>query len=399
MPEIYDVVVVGAGPSGSTVAWFLAKKGFRVCLVEEHAEVGVPVHCAGLVSKRLSEKVEIPRKSVVNELREVKLHLPGGASISLPLGEDSLYVLDREEFDKCLAEKALEAGSEIVTRCKARKILFNGDSVEVIVSSPTLSGGIKSKVVVEADGVKASIRRVLNLNRPSPAIPAVQYVLTGVELEREDLCNIYVGGEIAPGAYAWLFSCGNGRVKVGLGVRAKGVRALERLEWFIKKCPLTREIFKEAKPIALQSGAVPISGLVKPLTFKRCVTVGDAAGQVNPLTGGGIRCGIECALIAGEAIARSLSAGEITLLREYESRVLKTIGEIFSSLITIRGFLEKLPREASTKLAQIVEGGEHVKISFKKVISALVDIGVKPGELLKILPTLKKVWRKDLLLL
>ena len=116
-----DVTVIGAGPSGLIAAREVAEKGFDVKVVEEDPEVGVPNHCAGLLSLRGMKEIGVPTDEafVENYVKGAVFYSPSGLSFTVEKSRYVACVVDRELFDKYLAQKACEAGVDILVKTKA----------------------------------------------------------------------------------------------------------------------------------------------------------------------------------------------------------------------------------------------------------------------------------------
>ncbi|MCE7699035.1 MAG: NAD(P)/FAD-dependent oxidoreductase, partial [Methanobacterium paludis] len=110
----YDIVVVGAGPVGSTFARYMAEEGFKVGIMERKKEVGVPLQCAGLVGKKIKKLNIVPDEFILNKVYGAYLHSPSGTVLSVSKKEPEAYVLDRVAYDKFLAELAVDKGAELL---------------------------------------------------------------------------------------------------------------------------------------------------------------------------------------------------------------------------------------------------------------------------------------------
>src|SRR5262245_1824035 len=124
-----DVMVVGAGPAGLYAATLLAAEGFDVAVLEEHAQVGVPVHCTGVVSDEISELFKLPESLILNRPSTCVIASPSGQRVSIPAGDERIAVIDRAAFDVELSSAALRAGAEIRSEFRVDQLLVGRDRV------------------------------------------------------------------------------------------------------------------------------------------------------------------------------------------------------------------------------------------------------------------------------
>src|SRR5690606_16463402 len=117
----YDVVVVGAGPVGSTAARYAAMNGAKVLLLEEHASIGSPVGCTGLLSTRAVEECDLKPSDefVFNSVRGAFVHAPEGQCLPVDGKHTRAYVVSRKNFDRALAVMAVEEGVELSLKTRA----------------------------------------------------------------------------------------------------------------------------------------------------------------------------------------------------------------------------------------------------------------------------------------
>ena len=128
---VYDVVVVGAGPSGSFSALTAAKMGAKVIVCEEHKEVGLPSHCAGHISIRGLKHLglRLPNKIIENEINGAVFYSPSGREFKVKLSYPVTYVVNRTMFDKHLAQLAEKAGAEILHGTRVESLLVENGFV------------------------------------------------------------------------------------------------------------------------------------------------------------------------------------------------------------------------------------------------------------------------------
>ena len=307
-----DVIVVGAGPAGSTAAKHAALGGAKVILMDKKSEIGAPKRCAEGVSIQGLEKlgIEPSPRFVTQEIQGVRLQAPDGTDVWLTKDEVQLpeagYILERKVFDKFMAMDAARAGAEIKIKTLVTGIdkIDNGYIVET--ESMGKQETYKCKILIAADGPEGHIARWAGLKPAAKAKEmesGVQYEMCNVEFERPGVIEFYFGS-CAPGGYVWIFPKGDDIANIGLAVLPHMAEkpAIEYLDDFIAKCPYTQN----AQAVELNVGGDPVGGMTKKLYDDNIMVVGDAAGQVNPLTGGGIISGMTGGMCAGQVAAEAI---------------------------------------------------------------------------------------------
>jgi len=323
----YDVVVVGAGPAGSVAARVAAEHGLSVLLVEKRQEIGSPVRCAeGVGHVPLTEFIAPDPAWISAEIRGAYYcaSQDGHAEDVRFDGDERVgYVLERRVFDRVLAEQAVAAGASVAVKTPVSGLLCEDGRVSgVLVEVRGTLQEIDCAVVVGADGVESWVGRWAGLNTRlarRDSMPCAQYLLSGIDVDPGCL-QYYVGQDLAPGGYAWIFPKGDGRANVGLGVQSDwaAAPAFDYLQRFIESKPF----LSQGSPVSLILGNAPTAIPTTPLVTHGCVLVGDAARQLDPLTGGGILNAMAAGKIAGEVIADAIAAGDVSAARlwPYEER-------------------------------------------------------------------------------
>jgi len=328
----YDLVVVGGGPAGATAARFAAECGLSVLLVDRRQEIGSPVQCAeGVGHEMLVPFVAPDARWISATIRRARIVVLGDNRVDMaPDTEDAIgYVLERRVFDRVLAERAVEAGAAVMVKTRATGLLWEGGVVRgVQLMTPTGQCEVVAKIVIGADGVGSLVGRWGGLDTRLPArdlMTCAQYLLAGIDIDPECTCY-HIGEQVAPGGYAWVFPKGEGRANVGLGVQADLAEAtpLEYLNRFIADQPT----LAQGHPVSLIVGDVPVALAPGRIVSDGLMLVGDAARQVDPLTGGGITSGMSAGRIAAEVASEAIAAGNTSaaFLRQYETRWAETLG-------------------------------------------------------------------------
>lgn len=385
-----DVVVIGAGPAGSTAAKHAALGGAKVILVEKKSEIGAPKRCAEGVSKEGLKKLGIkpdPR-FVTKELDGVRLTSPNGTDVWLTSDEIELpeagYILERKVFDKYMAMDAARAGATIKVKTLATGLRKDGDHVVVSLESMGKNYDVKTKIVIAADGPESHVARWAGLKTAQKAKnmeSGIQYEMCNCEFEREGVIEFYFGS-VAPGGYAWIFPKGKDIANVGLAVIAPIAEktAIEYLDDFVANCPVT----KNAQPVELNVGGDPVGGMPKKIFDDNILVCGDAAGQVNPLTGGGIISGMTGGMHAGKVAAQAVANGDWTakFLKNYDDNVRDDIGHEIDKYLKVKDYLLSLDDKELDSIAVAFQDVDFEKVSTTLLIKNLIK--VSPKALLKL---------------
>lgn len=294
--HLADVLVLGAGPGGLFVADRLARRGIRTIVCEEHARIGDPVHCTGVLAAESFDEFDLPRDATLNELRTVQFVSPGGTIVEHSTPTSVATVIDRPAFDRALARRAEAAGAHI--RCGARvtSLDIHRDGVCATVGAER----VDAKMVILACGASYAFQRQFGLGLPRTYLHTAQRELRASVLGDVEL---HFGRDVAPDGFAWAVPVQRREgPHVRVGVMAAGDalgcyrRMLERIgdRWGVAE----RHEAPRLKILPL--------GTIERTYHDRLLAIGDAAGLVKPTTGGGIHYSIVSAAIAAEVAASAL---------------------------------------------------------------------------------------------
>ncbi len=343
-----DLTVIGAGPSGLIAAREVAERGFTVKVLEEDREVGVPNHCAGLLSLNgMKEiKVQTDESFVENYVKGARFYSPSGLSFTVEKNQPVACVVDRELFDKHLAQKAHEVGVEILLKARAKEVSFLSAQE---ASVKTTVNTITSHFVVDAEGAASRIVKSLSLTPIDErhVLTGLQFDLRGVEVD-EEFVEVHLNHKLAPGLFCWVIPTGGDRARAGLAGR--NIDARRNLEHFVKRRFETYNIER------VRGGLVVTSGPIPEAHTQNLAIVGDAAGQVKPTTGGGVILGGICASICGRVLAEALERTELghqPLIR-YERLWREKLGPEFKVMKAVRNLANKLPDKLIDYLFKLI---------------------------------------------
>lgn len=325
-----DVVVIGGGPGGLSVARSLAALGRTVTVLEEHDTVGTPVHCTGVLAADAIGALNLPAEAVLNPLATVKFVAPSGHSFEYTTATTEAIVIDRAKFDAALASRAELAGATMMRGRRATAVDQAADAVRV-----TLADGetVTARAAVLACGANYMFQRRLGFGMPSTFLQSAQLELPA---DCPGDVEMHFGSEIAPKGFAWAVpvkrSCGS---FVRIGVMADG----DAGEYFARMLARVRERWSVAVPDALspRRRMLPLGGVRRSYS-DRVLAVGDAAGLVKPTTGGGIYYSVVSGEIAAEVLHVALAGNDLSAaaLREYERRWKTRFQPEFNAQLALR---------------------------------------------------------------
>jgi geranylgeranyl reductase family protein len=305
---MYDVVVVGAGPAGSAAARACGEAGLRTLCIEEHATIGYPVQCAGLLSLAAFAECRVSPRSILNTVSGARFIPSEGEPLVIDAGAPRAHVVDRAILDSEMAAKAAEAGAEF--RLKTSVVSLAGN--RAITKGVHGREEVRFSILIAADGVRSSIARLLGLGR-------AEFFLGGLQAEVQcgtDPRFVEIHPHASPEFFGWVIPSGNGRARVGLcGEGDLRGRLADLLR------PYGGSI------LHLVSGALPL-GVIGRTYGSRALIVGDAAGMVKPTSGGGIYTGVRSARHAAAVAAACCQKGSFRDgdLASYEKRWKEDIG-------------------------------------------------------------------------
>lgn len=336
MKNEYDVIVVGAGPAGSMAARFAAEGGASVLMLEKDRDVGYPVRCAEAINKAGVEMfIEPDPKWITAEVTKFSFTSPNGKSVVIEFDSVQGYVLERRVFDYELAKQAASAGAEIVTRAYVYDVIIeDGKVCGVKVEYRGEKIDIYAKVVIGADGTESRVGRWAGIKTHidfRDMESCFQVTVTDINVDPDTL-YFYFGEKVSPGGYFWVFPKGPYTANVGLGVggdQGKKKSALKYLNENLER------LFPDAPILTQVAGGVPCAITLEQISADGIMLVGDAARQVNPLSGGGIASGMIGGKIAGTLAAEAVKKNDLRLILKYDKIWHKERGkthEIFNRL-------------------------------------------------------------------
>jgi digeranylgeranylglycerophospholipid reductase len=327
MKDNFDIIVVGAGPAGSVAARFAAEQGVSVLMLEKDRDVGYPVRCGEAISKKgIEEFIPLDEKWIAAKISKFSLNSPDGTEVVIEF-DDAGFILERRIFDYELAKIAANKGALILTRAYVNGLLFDGDKVAgVKYEYRGEQKEVKGKIVIGADGVESRIGRWAGLKTFTDFREmecCVQVTASNIKIDPNTL-YFYFGKNVAPGGYFWVFPKTGCSANIGLGIsgmEGKKKSALYYLNNFIENN------FPDFPVLTSIAGGVPSTTTLKNISAPGIMLAGDAARQVNPLSGGGIASGMIGGSIAGRIAGESVKLNRPNHILTYDKDWHERVGK------------------------------------------------------------------------
>jgi len=370
--ENYDVCIIGGSIAGNYLCFLLSKTKLKIAVIEEHKEIGLPVQCAGIVSQKLSQLIELPQEIVQNRVDKVKLVAPSGKFIRLS-GNERPYIIDRAALDKLFYERIKEYTNityYLEERFKSFKYRYLVQEKKQIIIVETSKRRLSAKILVGCDGPLSSVAKLMDIKFNK--LYATQIRIQGNF--RDDEVVMYFDPRWKE-LFGWIIPEGSNNIyRIGLA-SVKNVARNFRV--FLKNLKID-----SLKAIEHQGGIIPYGTLNKS-TFDNVLLLGDSACQVKATTGGGIIMLLTCAKYAANCIIKCFNMNNFSssfIRRFYERPSRSTIGKQLKIHYLIRTVLELFTNYDYEKMFQMIKTSK-----IENLISIYGDMDFPKGLLTKLI--------------
>lgn len=389
-----DVLVVGGGPAGAAAAYWLARHGHDVTIVERKEFPREKTCGDGLTPRAVHQLDEMGLTEDLEQFhrynglratgmgRQLELEWP-----SHPVYPQHGYVVRRRELDTMVAANAEAAGATLLQGHEAVQPLIDRGFVRgaVVHSESHGTRQIDARYVVVADGANSRFGRALGTFR-TREWPYGTAIRTYWESPRhadswiESALDVKDrNGNPMPG-YGWIFPVGDGTVNIGVGLLStfrdfKSVNTTHLLDAYAHQVADRWEIDPGNPECKATSGRIPMGGSVGPKAGPTYLVVGDAAGSVNPFNGEGIDYAYETARMAADVLHEALTGNDPTVLQRYPRLLDDEYGEYFK---VARLFARVIGRP--TLMRELTRAGMHSRTLMEWVLRIMANL-LRPDEI------------------
>ena len=374
-----DVLVVGAGPTGSTAARYAAAGGAQTLLIEKRQEIGTPVRCGEAIGRNWLDAVELAPSSafVAREIEASRVFSPDGTALTVSgyAGAKGGYVVGRDLFDRALAKEASRAGATIEIKTSALGLLREGERVVgAVCEHMGETWDVHASVVIGADGFESQVGRWAGMTMPlrtRDLVSCLQVTLVGVAGDAA-YSDLHLGSE-APGGYAWVFRKAADVANVGLGVPLSRLRDRAEVKRYLDAFIARRPELAKGEAIEEVAGGVTTSLPVERSAMAGLLLAGDAARLIDPLTGAGIQNGLLSGRLAGETAARAVKEGDASgdFLNTYDRAWRSRLEEDLARHYLVKEGLQKLDDATINRVFHAIAEADLRPLTVRSVVDVL----------------------------
>jgi len=348
----YDICIVGASLAGNYLCYLLSRADLKIIVIEEHHDIGHPFQCAGIISKKITQIIEVPNTIILNRIKIAKIVAPSGKAIRLS-GDEQPCVVDRVALDQLFYEKV--KNNDKIRFYLGEKFISFTEMVENgqrFVLIKTSKRKIKSKMIIGCDGPVSTVARHFGIKNK---------VLYAAQIRVK---NDFNPNEVVmffdprwKELFGWIVPEGKNNIyRIGI---ASATNIHQKFKYFLKNIKIDIN-----KKIDQQGGMIPY-GIMNQCGFDNCLLIGDAACQVKATTGGGIIMLLTATKIAARTIIKNFQTNDFSaqfIKKNYEKQCFVKIGKQLKLHYMIRMVFEKFSSKDYELFFRIIKTSEIEKI-------------------------------------
>ncbi len=274
MVQRFDLAIVGGSFAGLACARSAALRGLKVAVLDAKPDPGLRVRTTGIVVKEASDEFDLPAP-LMRKVPGVRLYAPNNRALDLSAPGYFFQATDMPRLMRWMADEAARAGATLMYGRK-----FEGG---IEYERGVAMGDLHASFLIGADGARSQVAEAFGLGRNRKFLAGLEIECAPLENVDSRFLHCFADSRIAPGYIAWMVP-GVGATQIGL---AASRPEKPDLGAFLRRLKAILDI-RDIRVTSRRSGLIPSGGVVARLGSRRVMLVGDAAGMVSPVTGGGI---------------------------------------------------------------------------------------------------------------
>ena len=344
--DTYDSIIIGAGPIGSYLAHRLSSAGQKVLVLDKKSYPGQNICCTGIISQECYELLSRNIDIAARPANSANFYYPNGQCIRFWRNDNVALIVDRQALEQALVKVSESIGVEYQFNSLVEKIEYTPKLIQVSVNNKNTKRVIEAEASIIATGYGSNLATNLGLRRIDHFWIGAQTEIDVINIEEVE---VFLDKTISPGGFAWLVPTKKGKGLAGLITSKQPKLYLNQFLSYLRSCGKigTAQDYPRYAPI-------PLKPLAKTYA-ERLLVVGEAAGQVKPMTGGGIYFGILCAQIASDVLCEAKKSRDFSavFLSQYQKRWHKRLIREISIGCLTQNLFSKLTNKQISYLLKI----------------------------------------------
>jgi digeranylgeranylglycerophospholipid reductase len=375
--KTYDVIIIGAGVSGSVAARVLSEK-FKVLIIEKADKIGGStsekvdvVEVYGL--KKYVENLDITPLCITHKS---KWHSPSGEVFELELKEEDSYFFKRgsseDSIENQLMRKSIRNGVEIMLGTTLLRIEKKGGLSRVILSDEGKKKEFLSKVIIGADGIKSMTAKLREFPEISERREVVGFGFHAKDIEsiEQGVPEIYFDENFVHRGYLYIAPISDNEVTAVSVMGSRKVKtkkeAKDLFYSFIENNPNLKEKFSKKKVLNEICGHGIISSPRRKTIKDNALLVGNAGGVMDPLFLYGTKNAIITGYIAGKVVSNALNSDDLIILKDYETEWRNEIGRSLRNGMRLRKIFDHMQNKDFDFVIKTLDNLKERKFDFDK---------------------------------